>query len=326
MVRKLLCLLFAVSPLANAETVPTEFVRDRIYVVVNAPDGTRLRFYADTGGGWNAISESVVDRLRLSRTGDVELEGAVRAVVDFPEFLRKASIPEPMSSESWLQGRLVVAPQPALMGADGFLGSRWFAGRVWDIDYGSQSMRVTPSPEASERLRPIALGFRADAKGGRIFNFPRVTIVVDHKAIEVLLDTGATAKLSHAAATALRSEPGTEIGTSYVIQSIFDAWRKAHPHWRVIENADTVTGRSFSMIEVPKVTIGDVVVGPVWFTQRRDADFLDFMSQMTDRQVQGAIGGSTLKYLRVVLDYPGSKAYVRKIANDADAFPADRRR
>jgi hypothetical protein len=38
------------------------------------------------------------------------------------------------------------------------------------------------------------------------------------------------------------------------------------------------------------------------------------MSQMTDEIVRGAVGGSALKYLRIVLDYPGAKMYLQKAA------------
>ena len=68
------------------------------------------------------------------------------------------------------------------------------------------------------------------------------------------------------------------------------------------------------MIEVPEVRIGGLDVGPVWFTLRPDPNFLEFMSQMTDEIVRGAVGGSALKHLRVVLDYPGATMYLKKAA------------
>ena len=40
--------------------------------------------------------------------------------------------------EPWLQGQLVKVVDEVL-DHDGFLGSRWFAGRVWEIDYRSES-------------------------------------------------------------------------------------------------------------------------------------------------------------------------------------------
>ena len=66
------------------------------------------------------------------------------------------------------------------------------------------------------------------------------------------------------------------------------------------------------MIEVPLVKIAPVTVGPVWFSARPDATFHDFMSQMMDKKIEGALGGSALRYLDIVIDYPGAKAWLRK--------------
>ncbi|HEY9066315.1 MAG TPA: hypothetical protein VIO33_15120, partial [Burkholderiaceae bacterium] len=63
------------------------------------------------------------------------------------------------------------------------------------------------------------------------------------------------------------------------------------------------------MIEVPRITVGGQTVGPVWFTQRSDANFREWMSQWMDKPIDGALGGSALKYFRVIVDYPGSAAY-----------------
>jgi hypothetical protein len=50
-------------------------------------------------------------------------------------------------------------------------------------------------------------------------------------------------------------------------------------------------------------------VGPVWFTQRPDRAFREWMSSMTDRPIEGALGGSAFKTTRMILDYPGGRAY-----------------
>ena len=304
--------LAVVSASSVAQGVPAEFVHDRIYVVARAPDGWNLRFYTDTGGGWNAIGKSAAERLKLSVKGQVEVEHGQASAVDFPDFLRQAGVPPP-SNDPWLKGRLVVAPDAKLMDADGFLGTRWFAGHVWQIDYPGQTLSTISAWRPSIDDHPAALGFRSGPDGKRILNFPRITISVDEKPIDVLLDTGATAELTEESAPEFRVKPGTRIGTSYVIKSIFERWQALHPNWRVIERAETVTGRAYPMIEVPQVTIAGVTFGPVWFTQRPDAAFRDWMSQMMDKEISGAIGGSGLKYLRVVLDYPGATAYVSKV-------------
>jgi len=306
--------LFLVGAAASsaAQAIPTEFVHDRIYVVARAPDGWNLRFYTDSGGGWNAIGRAAVDRLKLPTRGEIQVEGGQASLVDFPDFLRQAGIPSP-SNEPWLKGRLVVAPDAELMDADGFLGTRWFAGHVWQIDYPAQTLTAMSAWSPSVDDHPTALGFRSGPDGKRNLNFPRITISIDGNPIDVLFDTGATAELTEESAPEFRLKPGTRIGASYVIKSIFESWQTLHPNWRVIERAEAVTGRAFPMIEVPQVTIAGITFGPVWFTQRPDAAFRNQMSQMMDKQVVGAIGGSGLKYLRLVLDYPGATAYLHEV-------------
>lgn len=296
---------------AAAQELPAQFEHGRIHLTVKAPDQSSVRFYTDSGGGWNSIGMTTVERLRLRAVDHVEDDGKKYDLVDFPAWLLQAGIPAP-SDEPGLKGRLAVVPEREMLGSDGFLGFRWFSGRVWKIDYPGQTLSLLPKFTPSAGDHPTALGFPEDENGKREAGFPRVAIVVDGKPIDVLLDTGATAKLSDGAATALQMKPGALIGTSYIVKSIFDEWRKAHPEWRVVEEAETVTGRAFPMIEVPEVSMAGVTFGPVWFAQRPDATFREWMSQMMDKPIDGAIGGSGLKYLRIVLDYPGAMAYVQK--------------
>jgi len=311
--KSLSCLLLMFLPLAQAEDIPAEFVRDRIFVVVNGPDGKPVRFFTDTGGGWNAISEGTQRRLKLPHSGNTQLDAERAALVDASELFRRSNVPAPVRNEAWLHGMLVVAPAEEDMEGDGTLGSRWFAGHIWDIDYGRHTLRVLQKAPASSHFRALAMGFRTSNKGARDLNFPRVTITVDGQDIDVLLDTGASARLLPAAATQLGAEPGSYIGTSFVIRSIFEAWKAAHPDWRTLADADAAGSRQHPMIEVPRVRIGDVEIGPVWFTQRPDSNFLEFMSNETDRTVSGALGGSALRYLHLVLDYPAAKMYLRKL-------------
>lgn len=306
------CVLMA--PAVHSQVVPAEFVRDRIFVLGSAADGERVRFFTDTGGGWNAISAVAETRLKLPRQGDVEIDQGRAPLVDARTLFDHSKIPAPVRDEPWLHGMLVVAPADQFSEGDGTLGSRWFSGRIWEIDYGSREVRVLPKRPALPGFREVPMGFAVDENGRRTLNFPRITIGVDGQQIDVLLDSGASAKLTSSAASVLGHEAGASVGTSFVIRSIFEQWKAAHPQWRTIPNADARGG--FAMIEVPTVQIGGINVGPVWFTMRPDPNFLEFMSQMTDETVRGALGGSALKYLHVVLDYPGAKMYLKKA--DAD--------
>jgi hypothetical protein len=286
--------------------VPAEFRGDRIFIHAAAPSGT-ITLYADTGGGWNAIRASVASRLKLIPSGKVEAESGLTASVDFPDFLTAAGVPRP-SNDPWLHGQLAVVPDDQLQ-EDGFLGSRWFADRVWEINYLDKSMWVLRQWHPSTDFHGAAIGFRSNNEGRRDLNFPRIAVTVAGDVFQVLLDTGATAQLTESSAPEYSVDPGTRVGTSYITKSTFDRWRGLHSDWKVIDDAERVTGHAYRMIRVPEVTIAGLTVGPVWFAERPDPTFKNWMSQMTDKPIVGAVGGSALKYFRVILDYPGSAAY-----------------
>ena len=140
-------------------------------------------------------------------------------------------------------------------------------------------------------------------------NFGRMTIRVDDEPIDVLLDTGATARLSDEAAATFGLPADTLVGTSFIDKSVFDRWVARHPHWLVIERGDKLGSATFPMIRVPEVMLADRAVGPVWFSERPDRNFRVFMSGMMDAPIDGAVGGSAFRYTRMVIDYPGSAVY-----------------
>jgi len=292
----------------DAVTLPSRFAADRVFVEPRLAGGGKLSFFTDTGGGL-FLDGRVVARLGLPTTpGD---EGAT--FVRLPGFAPGLGIPSPLRND----GKLYVMPaaeaaKNPMHTADGMLGEAWFGGRVWTWDYPGRRLvlegdgwRVDP---ASTR---VALGFKQDADGTRATNFPRIAIEVDGKPIDVLLDTGATTVLSKDAMKALADSQPAERATSMIGDSIFKAWRLAHPDWRVIEKAQSFSGAP--MIEVPEVEIAGARVGPIWFTWRPDANFREYMSGMMDAQVEGAIGGNALRHFVMTVDYPGAAAYFRCI-------------
>lgn len=187
---------------------------------------------------------------------------------------------------------------------DGLLGRTWFADRRWLFDYPGRSLAVLPAglPLPGAPVNQVSLGFQADSAGRRTTHFPRIRIEVDGDSLDLLFDTGATVSLTDSALARLADGGPAERGTSFISQQVFDRWRQRHPDWRVIERADRTL--EMPMILVPRVSIGGHVVGPVWFTMRPDRNFHQFMSQWMDRRIDGALGGSALKYFRVTVDYP----------------------
>lgn len=295
----------------STQLIPTTFEADRIFANPTAPDGKTVVFYTDSGGGYNAVTSSIAERYSLASKGQVQSDAGVTALVEFPEFLSESGIPRP-KPERWLRGNLAVVPDDELE-ADGFLGSRWFADGIWLFDYGAKTLARLDSSSRYAGWATAPLGFRSDTSGVRDLSFPRVTIEVAGESLEMLLDTGATALLTEASASALGASAGQRVGTSFIVRSVFERWQSENPDWRVIPAGDTVAGKTVPMIEVPEVTISSVRIGPVWFTQRPDANFREWMSQMTDMTLDGAIGGSALRHLRFVLDYPAATMYLQPI-------------
>src|SRR5262249_56771960 len=103
---------------------------------------------------------------------------------------------------------------------------------------------------------------------------------------------------------------GARRAASCITQSKSDHWHKKHRDWKVVDKAEQRTGAA--MIEVPRIEVAGYEVGPVWFTARADKNFHEFMSQWMDRTVEGALGGSGLRFFRVTVDYPHAAAYFEK--------------
>jgi hypothetical protein len=297
----------SLTTVSFAANLPAQFEHDRIHLSVTGPDGQPLWIYVDSGGGYNAITQTVRNRLGLAIDEEIEGDDGPLQVVKFPALFAGARIPAPLP-DKWLGGRLLVVPDAQLGMDSAFLGNRWFAGHIWQIDYPNHSMSLLVAPPAPKNVHRIPMAFRIGADGIRDLNFPRITISVDGAPMEVLFDTGATASLTSTSAPVFNVEDGAKVGTSYVVRSTFEKWRKRHPDWRVVDKADAGRG-TFPMIEVPSIRVANMSVGPVWFTERSDEDFHNTMSEVLGVPADGALGGSGLKYFRIILDYPAAKAY-----------------
>ena len=280
---------------------------DRFFVEPITTSGARLLLFTDTGGGL-FLTRSAVERLGLPIEQIAGDEGPAEGV-RLPPFKPEASIP-PVTV---LGGHLGVASKDknacAFESSDGMLGQAWFQGRTWTFDYPGRrlllrAMGDLPAHDASHR---VSLGFPVNQAGTRATHFPRIQAQIDGQTVDFLFDTGATVNLTDQAAAALADSGPPARGTSFIVQSTFDRWRKDHPEWRVIEGADRCV-RGEPMIEVPRITVAGHEVGPVWFVRRRDANFHEWMSQWMDKRVDGALGGSALHDFRVTVDYPSAVA------------------
>jgi hypothetical protein len=284
--------------------LPTRFAADRVFLELRTADGQPLRLYTDTGGGLY-LHDHVVARLQLT-IEEIQGDAGPIEVVTLPA-LDPAT---PMPAVQVFDGRLPVAREAPFgdVFGDGMLGQAWFRDRVWTFDYRAQTLTLHPGPVGCDDGSVVPLGFPVQ-DGRRVGHYPRVQVEIDGRVLDLLFDTGATVLLTEPGAAALADDGPPERATSFIVRSIFDGWRRDHPDWRVIESADRMANDP--MIEVPVVRIGELGVGPVWFTARADPNFHEYMSQWMDRRVDGALGGSALRYLEVTVDYPAAAVCAR---------------
>lgn len=277
-----------------ADTIPTLFEGHRIYARPILERGDTLTLFTDTGGGL-FLHLDVVERLGLAIDSSNQ--------VSLPRFRMGQGIPAPHGSSD---GRIFVldSRESGMGDFDGMLGQQWFADRVWLFDYPRGHLLLLRDSGAMPEIDPrhrVPLGFKTDSTGERLLSFPRIRVEIDGDSIDLLFDTGATVRLTPEAMAELGVN-GSEHATCFITSSALGHWRARHPDWRTIENADlNVPG--MTMIEVPEISVAGHTAGPVWFTERPDENFHEYMSQFMDQRVDGAVGGSALQYFTVIVDY-----------------------
>lgn len=306
---------YLASFIVTAEHIlPTEFENNRIILVPKLSDGKTIRFYTDTGGGWNAISQELHHQYNWPEITKIA-DGEQFILTRMPEFQEGSKIPLG-GINNFMEGHLFVAPKDELSigdNVDGFLGGRWHAEKIIRFNYLNKTMSILESLEGVQLgdLKKLNLGFQKDSDNNYTTAFPRMEITVAGRKLQMLFDTGATSPLSGVAMEQINSS-SKYIGTSFIAASVFDEWREKNPSWLVLDSAEEGTGEP--LIQVPIVNIAGQNVGPVWFTRRADDNFYEYMSSMMDEKIDGALGGSGLQYFEIILDYIGESAYFRTSA------------
>ena len=288
--------------------LPTEYVAHRFFVTPKLDKGARLRCYTDSGGGGAFVFEDGLKRFGL--TPLPRKEGNTKFMtVAWPAFAAGASIPPPLETGAFMS--IPRGEFPADI--DCFLGQSWFAGRTWTFDYPGKTLwwRAPGDLPKHDKAHEAALEFKKSADGKHENWFARIVVTIDGEALPLLFDTGAMVTLSPEAQKALGPGPAVR-GGSFITRRTFDKWHAKHADWRVLDGADEIGRGKLRMIEVPAVTVGGYTVGPVWFAERPDKNFDDFMSGFMAAHVEGALGGSALHYLRVTVDYARGVAVFEK--------------
>lgn len=303
---------------AKPQVLPTIYEAGHFFAVPETRDGQRLKLLVDTGGGgyggmyW--ISTSAAQRLHLKSIA-CTADGQHPTLAQLPDYQIGLGLPPPGNAPCG--AALLVFPQ-AGTNYDGQLGAGYLPGRTWTFDYPAHRLTLEGDswqPNAVAHRSP--LGFPHNADGTPSSGFARITIRVDNQPLDMLLDTGASSYPTPDAAR-ISGTPTVEGEgvTSYITTGTFERWHKAHPDWRVVENADEkVAARPLKrIIEVPEVEIANWSVGPVWFTEQPDKAFHQYMAQMMDKPTEGAVGGNVFRHFVMTIDYPHEAAYFRCVS------------
>lgn len=303
-------MLLAISASASidpARALPTVFEAGRVYAVPELKSGQVLKLLVDTGGGgaksmyW--INADVAKQLKLA-THICKLGSGPIRVTGVPRFKRSRDLPMPLNGPC---GTAVMLNPEGASGIDGQLGAGYLPGRIWTIDYPDRQLLEEPATwKPAKGTHSIPMGFLRDRNGTLLTGFPRIVVQIDGKPLDMLLDTGATGHPTEAGLSASHiATVNGFIATSYITTTMLNQWHKAHTDWPVVVEGDNLFPHHPSRtIRVPVVAIAGIKVGPVWFTERPDRAFHQFMASMMDKQTEGAIGGNILKHFVMTLDYP----------------------
>ncbi len=307
--------------------LPTVYEAGHFYATPQLPGGKAMRLLVDTGGaggsGMYAIDSASAQRFGLD-VAPCAVDDEKIQIIKSPPFLSGKGLPPSTHTPCSAAAIALKGLGGDVDGEDGLLGAGYLPGHIWTFDYPDQKLWLEPRnwrpPAGAHRT---ALHFQKNNKGESVSGFARITLKVDGEPLDLLLDTGATAKPTAAGKEASGTPTEHGIGvTSYITTSVLNRWHQQHPNWRVVADGDNLLGDQHAtrLIEVPKVEVADWVVGPVWFTERPDKNFHDFMSKYTDQRIEGSAGGNIFVRFAMTLDYPGRAAWFTcaapcKIAN-----------
>ena len=289
----------------KVELLNIEYIDDIVYFYYITEKNDTITFFTDTGGG-RIIFGDAFDKLNIKskKVPFLKVQGHKIESTKLTDAFKLKGYPLPISKHFVERGE-----KPEITSEiDGILGATWFANKCWEFDYQNKKLYVHKKynwNNVSEN-KIIKLGFQKNIFRSKTTHFPRLPIIVEKDTIQMLFDTGASSFLSNNAKQIFGNKKS--VATSFMVARIFDKWHKNHPDWKYIEKGDK-TGNE-DMIKVPKITIGNKEVGPVWFTRRENKNFDKWMSKWMDKKIEGAIGGSCFKYFhKIIIDYNTEKAY-----------------
>jgi hypothetical protein len=297
--------------------IPTRYNADRFFATAVLQRGDTAVLFLDTGSG-TYVWDLFIPYLELTVKDTItNARGVKTGLAPFPVFRADASLPTAITQTPQGTGLLVYPVDwraqnnfGAWIGREtqGQLGSNWFNGRVWTIDYPNRRLvlRNRSSANDDDPGREQPFHFFTDSAGRRVGQTGYVDVVIDGDTVAMLMDTGATIWLSSAAVVRVGDGGPSERSSTHIYNWVFVRLRDRHPDWPIIERADLWYG--LSLIRVPSVSIGGYDVGPTWLSvlgggSPTPPTGTPNAPAWTKRQ-GGTLGGSLLKHFVMTLDYP----------------------
>ena len=188
-------MVYAVA-LLRAEAAPTtltefpfEFREDLLWVQVNVPQSKKpLNFLVDTGAGVSVINLSTAKRIGLKLGREVMVHGVQTMLTGYWQQRMLAKVGEVELPREYLAVDLDKLSSSCERLVDGLMGVDFFRGRVVQIDFEAQRIRLLKPEKAQKTGEALPLQLRSCGM--------RVPIRVnDHKRQWVRLDTGCATAL-----------------------------------------------------------------------------------------------------------------------------------
>jgi hypothetical protein len=306
--------------LASCLKAPASFDDNRIYLKVKGSKETLL-FYTDSGGGiYPFVYRPTVEKLKMKIEKTVHEEGMEIGFSTFSSDFKDQNIP---TLPEWKGNVRVFTAKPngndelsqiKFFIHDGFFGATFFAaGKIWRFDYSAQELWYCNSLPETEGFASMNIYFK-EKKGVRDTHQPRMEMEVSGKKLPMLFDTGATSFYSPEAVKQLKLNKQIN-PTSFIRESVARNWQKNNPTWKVINSGDKFGGGGF-LIEVPKLKVVGMEVGPVWFATRKDTIYDKYSEDIMDSHIDGAVGGNVFKHFEIIADYPAGKLYFKQVMKE----------
>lgn len=255
-----------------SRVIPTRYEAGHFYATPETVDGQTLRLVVDTGGGGGMglywLTADAAKRLHLANATCAN--GAHQpTVASSPVYKPGRGLPPPQSA---CGNVVMVNTQVDAKGidGDGQLGAGFLPGQAWTFDYPARRLILEGSHwRADSRAHATSLGFPRDDAGHLQSGFARITLQVDGRPLEMLLDTGATAHPTTAGAKASGTPTVNGTGvTSYITTSMLEGWHHAHPDWRVVNKGDDLLGAKRDAADRSAAPADRAVVGRTGLVHR----------------------------------------------------------